>query len=306
MTALPLPENFSWFKDYAFRNCGFTEFSVPAKVSSLPFLFDGCADLRAVFIPSAVKMIGNTTFWDCTSLTDIYYEGSQEDWAAIVYSVKSPDEYNNATIHYNSTGLYAPGETEDPQILREVRYFLDWEEQTQRAFFGPDGLVDDSCAVSEETDSTFLEDPTKYQGKYVLVETTMVGDEEILISMALPNSYTGTVTTVSSGGITIDTEVFPMSGGVDALGVYLGKTVLYHVFNDELVGIEILQERNGYLTYWYEDAGLLWIQSSESEIDSKLFRLSELVESQDMRFLEYITREDHRAELPITYLADGN
>ena len=73
LTALPLPENFSWFKDYAFRNCGFTEFSVPAKVSSLPFLFDGCADLRAVFIPSAVKMIGNTTFWDCTSLTDIYY-----------------------------------------------------------------------------------------------------------------------------------------------------------------------------------------------------------------------------------------
>ena len=305
LTALPLPENFSWFKDYAFRNCGFTEFSVPAKVSSLPFLFDGCADLRAVFIPSAVKMIGNTTFWDCTSLTDIYYEGSQEDWAAIVYSAKSPDEYNNATIHYNSTGLYAPGETEDPQILREVRYFLDWEEQTQRAFFGPDGLVDDSCAVSEETDSTFLEDPASYEGLYVLVETKLVEDEEILLSVILPQSNTGTVTACSESSITIDDIIYAIGETVLPENI-LGEFVLYHIVSNELVGIEILQEKTGYLTYWHKDARMMWIQSDETATDSKDYRLSIWATEDSETFLNEFVPINCATDVTVNYLMDSS
>ena len=306
LTSLPLPDNFSWFKDYAFQECGFTEYTLPGKVTGMPFLFEGCADLKAVFIPASVKSIGNTTFWDCTSLTDIYYEGSQEDWAAIYYPIKGPDEYNNATIHYNCTGLGAPEEPEEPKILREVRYFLDWEEQTQRAFFGPDGLVSDSCAVSEETDSAFLEDPTKYQGEYVLVETKMVGDEEILISMIMPDSRTGIVSAISSGGITIGDAVFPMTGGIEALEVYLGKNVLYHVFNDELIGIEVLQKKTGYLTYWHEAAGHLWIQSSETSTDSKQYRIGFSFPIENTQFLRLGTDVKNHLNVTVNYLVDSN
>ena len=298
LTSLPLPDNFSWFKDYAFQGCGFTEFSLPGKVTSLPFLFEGCADLKAVFIPSSVNMIGNTTFRNCTSLTDIYYEGSQEDWAAIYYPIKSPDEYNNATIHYNCSQL-------GPNISREVRYFLDWEEQTQRAFFGPDGLVADSCAVSEETDSTFLEDPASYEGLYVLVETKLVDDEEILLSVTLPQSNTGTVTACSESSITIDDIIYSI-GETVLPETILGEFVLYHIVSNELVGIEVLQEKSGYLTYWHEDAKMMWIQSDETATDSKDYRLSIWATEDSETFLNEFVPTNCKVLLPVKYLMDSS
>ena len=280
LTALPLPENFSWFKDYTFRNCGFTEFSVPAKVSSLPFLFDGCADLRAVFIPSAVKMIGNTTFWDCTSLTDIYYEGSQEDWAAIVYSVKSPDEYNNATIHYNCTGLFDPAV---PAAQQEVRYYSNYDADAMAACFGG-GLP--NCFVTEETDAAFTVDPTALVGQYVLVEYSRDDNGiDTLISMTALETGVTTITTISSGGITIGENVYPMDGDIEALEIYLGETVLYHTLNGELVDIEILQWSQGYLSSWIESTQRLIICPDKTMLQDEIFPLSSYADEQTVSFL---------------------
>ncbi len=47
-----------------------------------------------------VTIIGDYAFYNCTSLTDVYYSGSETDWANI-----SIDDYKDcltsATIHYN-------------------------------------------------------------------------------------------------------------------------------------------------------------------------------------------------------------
>lgn len=284
LTSLPLPDNFSWFKDFAFQGCGFTEFSLPGKVTSLPFLFEGCADLKAVFIPSSVTLIGNTTFWNCTSLTDIYYEGSQEDWAAIYYPIKSPDEYNNATIHYNCTGLFEPAV---PATQQEVRYYSNYDADAMAACFGG-GLP--NCFVTEETDAAFTTDPEALIGQYVLVEYSRDDDGiDTLISMTALETGVTTITTISSSGITIGDKVYPMAGGIDALEVYLGEIVLYHTLNGELVSIEILQESQGYLSSWIQSKGHLIICPDKTMLQDETFPLSNYADQDTITFLSGIS-----------------
>ena len=45
--------------------------------------FAGCTALERITIPRAVKRIGAGTFAGCTSLTDVYYEGTPEEWAKV-------------------------------------------------------------------------------------------------------------------------------------------------------------------------------------------------------------------------------
>ena len=93
---------------------------------SLPFIYE--LDITSAVIPSGVKTINRNAFSYCrrltsvtipdtvtlieafafeeTALTDIYYEGSESDWARIEIQNSSSDGYNfelaPATVHYNT------------------------------------------------------------------------------------------------------------------------------------------------------------------------------------------------------------
>ena len=54
--------------------------------------FYNCADMESVTIPASVMRIGRGAFYGCTHLTDVYYEGTAEDW-------------NNITIDANNGPL---------------------------------------------------------------------------------------------------------------------------------------------------------------------------------------------------------
>ena len=295
--------------DYAFdKHSYLTEIVIPETLTAIgEQAFFNCRNLESIYLPKSITSIKSDAFWYCYGLTDIYYGGSEADWEAAKL-FKSPDRYNNATVHFNSTGPAIPDEPEVPDdgdTVWEVRYYLDWEEAEQRAYFGPDGLIEDASAVSDETDSAFLADPTALQGGYVLVETKQNGDEEILISMVKPESYVCTVTSVSSGGIMLGDAVYPMDGGIEALEGYLGKKVLYHIYLGELVGIEILQEKTGFLTYWHRDAKQLWIQSNETATDSKVYTLFDSIPEDSRTFLYEFVAHDCATDVTVNYLANS-
>ena len=295
--------------DYAFdKHSYLTEIVIPETLTAIgEQAFFNCRNLESIYLPKSITSIKSDAFWYCYGLTDIYYGGSEADWEAAKL-FKSPDRYNNATVHFNSTGPAIPDEPEVPDdgdTVWEVRYYLDWEEAEQRAYFGPDGLIEDASAVSDETDSAFLADPTALQGGYVLVETKQNGDEEILISMVKPESYVCTVTSVSSGGIMLGDAVYPMDGGIEALEGYLGKKVLYHIYLGELVGIEILQEKTGFLTYWHRDAKQLWIQSNETATDSKVYTLFDSIPEDSRTFLYEFVAHDCATDVTVNYLSDS-
>ncbi|MBR6917296.1 MAG: leucine-rich repeat protein [Clostridia bacterium] len=65
-----------------------------------PMAFIFYESLKTVTIPEAVRTIGSEAFSECSSLTDVYYTGSEADWNKISIEIGN-DSLTDATIHYN-------------------------------------------------------------------------------------------------------------------------------------------------------------------------------------------------------------
>ena len=67
------------------------------------YQFYGSNNIQEIIIPNIISSIGEYAFYNCSSLTTVYYEGTEEEWNQIV--IKSGNDYLiNATIIYNYTG----------------------------------------------------------------------------------------------------------------------------------------------------------------------------------------------------------
>jgi hypothetical protein len=53
-----------------------------------------------IVIPDSVTSIGNSAFWYCSSLRDVYYTGRKEDWNIIPVGTGN-QILTDAIIHYN-------------------------------------------------------------------------------------------------------------------------------------------------------------------------------------------------------------
>lgn len=84
----------------AFHHTDFTSIRIPNGVVTIgDNAFYDCGNLSTVYIPDSVTSIGEYAF-DSTNLSDVYYEGSEEQWAAI--SVEHDNApLLNANIHFN-------------------------------------------------------------------------------------------------------------------------------------------------------------------------------------------------------------
>lgn len=65
--------------------------------------FGWCLYLTNIAIPVSVTTIEPYAFYRCDNLADVYYKGTEEQWAAITIS-EGNALLKNATIHYNYTG----------------------------------------------------------------------------------------------------------------------------------------------------------------------------------------------------------
>lgn len=115
------------FNDFAFQNCdNISEFTVLSHIKTIgEWAFSYCDSLetliiddgvqiineyafaysnklKEISIPSSVETLNATAFIGCDSLTDVYYEGTAEDWERIYFDNVAGDF--DFTIHFNSTG----------------------------------------------------------------------------------------------------------------------------------------------------------------------------------------------------------
>ena len=107
LTSIVIPDSVTSIGNYAFFGCSSLEsVAIPDGVTSIGiYAFYGCSSLEYVVIPDGVTSIGDSAFFNCNDLIDVYYIGSEEEWAEITI------DFNNscltdATIHYN----YVPEE----------------------------------------------------------------------------------------------------------------------------------------------------------------------------------------------------
>ena len=94
-------------------NVEFEEESVCESIGSHAFAY--CTSMTSITIPNSVTSIGGIAFYNCSTLTDVYYDGTEEEWNKITIATNNTP-LQNATIHFKEpeTDPNEPG-TEEPE-----------------------------------------------------------------------------------------------------------------------------------------------------------------------------------------------
>ena len=88
----------------AFKNCNYiTNITLSGRVRVIYYdAFKGCTALTSIVLPQCLNSIGDNAFAGCNKLENVYYVGTEEQWAAI--SVGSNNTVlTSATVTYNYT-----------------------------------------------------------------------------------------------------------------------------------------------------------------------------------------------------------
>ena len=107
LTSITIPDSVTSIGSDAFYCCkSLTSITIPGSVTSIgDAAFSSCYNLTSITIGNSVTGIGSYAFCGCDSLTDVYYTGSEEQWATI-----SIDDGNSNLTDANITYNYVPEE----------------------------------------------------------------------------------------------------------------------------------------------------------------------------------------------------
>ena len=81
----------------AFQTCGATTITIPEGVTDIPLNCFLYGNITNIVLPSSIKTIGDSAF-STSSLSTIYFAGSEEDWNAIEKSPYADDNHPNKTF----------------------------------------------------------------------------------------------------------------------------------------------------------------------------------------------------------------
>ncbi len=106
ITEVKFPSGLKEIGSGTFRFCsGMTSVTLPEGLWLVESAaFQDCSSLKSITIPASVTAIGNSAFLGCTTLKDVYYGGTEAQWAAIDFAVEN-EALTGATIHFNSTSV---------------------------------------------------------------------------------------------------------------------------------------------------------------------------------------------------------
>lgn len=95
--SLVIPDGVTRIESWAFEGCsGFaTNFVIPSSVMSInDYAFYGCNNLPGITISKETTDIGWDAFGNCTNLTDVFYDGTKEDWDLLPVEYTGLDHVN--------------------------------------------------------------------------------------------------------------------------------------------------------------------------------------------------------------------
>ena len=94
-----LPSTVSSLGTAVFTCSTASRINIPDAVTEIPLhAFSSCKNLKELTIKKSVTKIGNVAFQVCTKLDNIYYEGTEEEWASLIGTQKLP---SNTVVRCN-------------------------------------------------------------------------------------------------------------------------------------------------------------------------------------------------------------
>ena len=112
LTSVTIPDSVTSIGDSVFSGCtALTAVTISDGVTAIGgSTFSNCIRLAKVTIPKSVTSIGKNAFYYCESIADVYYDGTEEDWAKISIS-EGNEDLLAAALHCKPTPLTAPAVT---------------------------------------------------------------------------------------------------------------------------------------------------------------------------------------------------
>ena len=112
LTSVTIPDSVTSIGDSVFSGCtALTAVTISDGVTAIGgSTFSNCIRLAKVTIPKSVTSIGKNAFYYCESIADVYYDGTEEDWAKISIS-EGNEDLLAAALHCKPTPLTAPSVT---------------------------------------------------------------------------------------------------------------------------------------------------------------------------------------------------
>lgn len=93
-----IPKAVTYINSYAFYLCPISSIQFHDKITDIAaWAFYNCSSLTTVELPKSVINIAPNAF---SNITDVYYEGTEEDWGKIA-NITDAFDYSNTTVHYN-------------------------------------------------------------------------------------------------------------------------------------------------------------------------------------------------------------
>jgi hypothetical protein len=116
----------------AFFDSNVTNIGIPEGVTVLDGI-SWCDKLKSITIPRSLTKIKEFGIYDCESLDDIYYCGSETEWNAIEKGYTSPD-LSKVKIHFGSAPVSAPDPNDVSNIFKDVPANVWYKKFLQNAY----------------------------------------------------------------------------------------------------------------------------------------------------------------------------
>lgn len=102
LASIDIPANVTSIGIYAFCDTAITKIVIPSGVTEIKnSSFYDCTQLQSIVLPAGITKIDSYAFTGCTSLTEVYFAGSAENWNSITIGT-SNDSLTGDKIYYYS------------------------------------------------------------------------------------------------------------------------------------------------------------------------------------------------------------
>ena len=119
LTNITIHENIKSIGEYAFYNCNnIFKLEIKNGTTELGYnSFYNCNNLKYIILPKSLTTISSGAFNYSENISDVYYEGTEDEWNAM--NIASGNSYlTNAAIHYNTTEIPMP----EKPVIEDISY----------------------------------------------------------------------------------------------------------------------------------------------------------------------------------------